>query len=102
MRFVALGATDDERHVRRALRQHNVPQPNPWRGGRTGYGNKLSPHEEALAELAARGRTNAEIARELFLSPKTVEHHIGACVRKLKVRSRNGARLPPDIKAVGG
>lgn len=86
--FRALGATHDERRVRRALRQHDIPQPSPWRGGRIGYGNKLSPREEAVARLAARGRTNAEIARELFLSPKTVEHHVGACMRKLKVRSR--------------
>lgn len=87
-RLVALGATGDERRVRRELRRHNVRQPTPWRGGRSGYGNALSPREEAVARLAARGRTNAEIARELFLSPKTVEHHVGACIRKLKIRSR--------------
>ena len=87
-RFIALGATADERRVRLAMRRHNIPQPSSWRGGRIGYGNKLSPREEAVARLAARGRTNAEIARELFLSPKTVEHHIGSCMRKLKVRSR--------------
>lgn len=87
-RFVELGATDDVHRVRRELRKHNVAAPNPWRGGRAGYGNRLSPREEAVARLAARGRTNAQIAQEMFLSPRTVEHHMGACMRKLKVRSR--------------
>ena len=89
-RFVDLGATDDVRRVRRELREHNVaaPNPNPWRGGRAGYGNRLSPREEMVARLAARGRTNGQIAQEMFLSPRTVEHHVGACMRKLKVRSR--------------
>ena len=87
-RFVTLGATHDERRVRRELRRQRIPQPSQWRGGRAGYGDRLSPREEVVARLAARGRNNVEIARELFLSPKTVEHHIGACMRKLKVRSR--------------
>ena len=87
-RFVTLGATHDERRVRRELRRQRIPQPSAWRGGRAGYGDRLSPREEVVARLAARGRNNAQIARELFLSPKTVEHHIGACLRKMKVRSR--------------
>lgn len=87
-RFVTLGATQDVRRVRRELRRRRIPQPSEWRGGRAGYGDRLSPREEVVARLAARGRNNAEIARELFLSPKTVEHHIGSCMRKLKVRSR--------------
>ena len=38
--------------------------------------------------LVAAGRTNREVAATLFLSPRTVEHHLRAAYRKLGVRSR--------------
>lgn len=44
--------------------------------------------ERRVAELAAAGRTNAEIAGELYLSVRTVESHLAATYRKLGVRSR--------------
>jgi DNA-binding NarL/FixJ family response regulator len=48
----------------------------------------LTAQETRVALLAAEGRTNREIATELFLSAKTVEHHVGAVPRKHGVRSR--------------
>jgi DNA-binding CsgD family transcriptional regulator len=41
-----------------------------------------------VAELAAAGSTNREIARRLFLSPKTVEMHLRASYRKLDIGGR--------------
>ena len=41
-----------------------------------------------MAELAAEGRSNPSIARELFVTRKTVEFHLGNAFRKLGVRRR--------------
>jgi len=49
---------------------------------------QLTPHELQIALLVAQGMTNREVAAALFLSPKTVEHHLSAIYRKLDVRSR--------------
>lgn len=49
---------------------------------------ELTPAELQVALLVAEGRTNREAAAALFLSPKTIEHHLGAIYRKLGLRSR--------------
>lgn len=87
-RYTSLGATADASRLRRLVRSYNVTMPTPWRGGRRGYGDELSPREEQAARLVAEGRTNREIAEALHLSPRTVEHHLGSAMRKLGVRSR--------------
>jgi DNA-binding CsgD family transcriptional regulator len=48
----------------------------------------LTGQEERVARAAGRGATTREIATELFLSPKTVEYHLGRAYRKLGVGSR--------------
>ena len=48
----------------------------------------LPAREQADCELVAAGGTNREVAAALFLSPRTVEHHLRAAYRKLGVRSR--------------
>jgi DNA-binding CsgD family transcriptional regulator len=57
-------------------------------GGRTASRWELTPSERSVAELAAAGRTNREIADQLVLSVRTVESHLAAAYRKLGVRSR--------------
>ena len=48
----------------------------------------LTERERSIAELAADGRTNREIATELVLSVKTVEAHMRNIFRKLGVSKR--------------
>jgi DNA-binding CsgD family transcriptional regulator len=49
----------------------------------------LTPSERRVAELAAEGPTNREIAQALFVTPKTVEVHLSSVYRKLGIASRS-------------
>jgi DNA-binding CsgD family transcriptional regulator/tetratricopeptide (TPR) repeat protein len=82
--YDGLGAAGDAGRVRARLRAVRA-----WRGGRRGYGNKLSPREQEVALLAAGGKTNREIAATLIISPRTVEAHVAASLRKLSLASRD-------------
>ncbi len=55
---------------------------------RPGDPGKLTPSEQRVAELAARGLTNREAAAKLFISPKTVEANLTKVYRKLEIGSR--------------
>ncbi len=48
----------------------------------------LTEREDEIVTLVAQGRTNAEIAAELFLSPGTVKNHIASIQRKTDARNR--------------
>lgn len=56
---------------------------------------ELTANERRVAELAAQGLTNRQVAAELFLSSKTVEANLSRVYRKLGIRSRAelGARV---------
>ena len=49
---------------------------------------QLTPQELQVALIVAQGATNREAGAALFLSPKTIETHLGRVYRKLGVRSR--------------
>ena len=48
----------------------------------------LTASERRVAQLAIDGRTNRDIAQELFVTPKTVENHLGRVYMKLGISSR--------------
>lgn len=80
--FAAMGATEFVNRCNRERRAGGL-------GTRTTGAGGLTPQEEEIAKLVAEGATNREVARELFLSSKTVEYHLTRVYRKLGVRTRN-------------
>ena len=58
------------------------------RRSRAGATGQLTAMELRTAELAGQGLTNAQIARQLFLSVKTVEYHLSRAYAKLGLTSR--------------
>ena len=55
---------------------------------RAPFGARLTPRELEVARLIARKRSNAEIARALAVSVRTVDHHVEAAFSKLGIRAR--------------
>ncbi|WP_413470997.1 LuxR C-terminal-related transcriptional regulator [Streptomyces peucetius] len=104
--FTELGAVWDAARARALLRSHR-PAKEARPPGRPSYGDRLSPREREVAELAGTGLTNREIATTLHLSPRTVEQHVARAMRKLGTTSRqhlaekiDTAVLPDAVDAV--
>ncbi|MGN6780851.1 MAG: LuxR C-terminal-related transcriptional regulator [Marmoricola sp.] len=51
--------------------------------------DRLTEREREVMRLIARGYSYREVAAELFISPKTVETHMGSVLRKLQLSSRH-------------
>jgi DNA-binding NarL/FixJ family response regulator len=65
-------------------------------GRRPSTADELTPTERRVAELAAAGLSNHEIAERAFLTTKAVEGNLTRVYRKLGIRSRGGlARALP-------
>jgi DNA-binding CsgD family transcriptional regulator len=83
--FERAGARPWADRARRELRATGAVARNPVAAPSTAA---LSPHEQRVAQLVAQGMTNREVAAALFVSTKTVEHHLRGAFRKLGVRRR--------------
>jgi len=92
-RLRRLGARWDADRIAHVLRKKGVEVPVASHRGRRGYGDELSPRELEVVNLVARGLTNRAIGKELFISHKTIELHVGSAMRKLKVNSRTRLAL---------
>ncbi|MGW0708500.1 AAA family ATPase [Streptomyces sp. NPDC002643] len=97
--------TDARHHLRVALEAFESLDARPWAtrartelqatGEQFGPDDRadaplarLSPQEREVVRLAATGATNREIATQLFLSPRTVGHHLYRAFPKLGITSR--------------
>jgi len=67
------------------------PLINETGGGETAGASALTSRETEVLRLLAEGRTNRQLARELYISEKTVSVHVSNILAKLGVRSRTEA-----------
>ncbi len=90
--LVALGARPAAQLIRRRLRERGVqglargPRPTTKTNAAL-----LTRRELEVVRLLAQGLRNVEIADRLILSPRTVDHHVSAILRKLDSRTRGEA-----------
>ncbi|MFI5954678.1 AAA family ATPase [Cryptosporangium sp. NPDC051539] len=89
--FERLGATSWAEQCRRELRATGESlrptAAHPATGPRPTVGS-LTVQQRTIAEIVAQGATNREVAAQLYLSPRTVDHHLRNIFVKLGVRSR--------------
>lgn len=86
--YQRLGAAWDVSRAGRTALRLGMPLPAYHRDEGRGEGDRLSPRQRQVAQLAAAGLTNEEIAHRLHLSHRTVDKHVGAALRRLGVHSR--------------
>jgi DNA-binding CsgD family transcriptional regulator len=86
--FRLLGAGPWAAQADEELRAAGAPVPPDPAGAR-----ELTAQQERIARLVADGATNREIAQRLFLSPRTIDHHLRNVFARLGVRSRTELAL---------
>ena len=96
-----LGADEVAAKVRHDLRQQGIATV-PARRRETTLSNPagLTAREVEVLGLLGQGLTNAELAQRLFISAKTVDHHVSAILAKLGVGSRRDAVHRARVLAV--
>jgi DNA-binding NarL/FixJ family response regulator len=76
--------------------------PPPAREQQSHLDAGLTKRESDVLQLLAKGCSNREISRQLFLSEKTVKAHLAAVFRKLGVTNRTQAAMVAVSKGIGG
>lgn len=89
--FDRLGAGPAAKLLRQKLRLRGAAVPRGPRPSTRANPAELTARELDVLRLVATGKRNAEVAVELVLSPRTVDHHVSAILRKLQARTRSEA-----------
>jgi DNA-binding CsgD family transcriptional regulator/tetratricopeptide (TPR) repeat protein len=90
--FTDLGAAPAARITRRKMRTIGVRSiPAGPRTATRAHPLRLTRREREVLDLICDGRTNAQIAARLFISAKTVDHHVSAVLAKLGTPNREVA-----------
>ena len=74
--------------LRHELKSAGVPMPRRRAETTRDHGAGLTARQTEVLSLLAEQRSNVDIADQLFLSPRTVEHHVAAVMSKLDASSR--------------
>ena len=80
-----------EAAIEHALEQPTRPEQISLVEPAPGHPSRLSDREVEVLRLVAEGLTDGQVARELYISPRTVGRHLGSIYRKLGVPSRAAA-----------
>jgi DNA-binding CsgD family transcriptional regulator len=86
-----LGAAPLVARIARRMRDLGLRIPRGPRQSTRRNPAHLTPRQLEVLSLLCAGRTNAEIADELVVSPRTAEHHVAAVLTKLGARDRRDA-----------
>ncbi len=90
--FTGLGAAAAAGVTRQTMRQLGIRSiPAGPRAATRAHPLGLTRREHEVLDLICAGHTNAEIAGQLFISAKTVDHHVSAVLAKLGVPTRDVA-----------
>ena len=91
-RLVDLGADAAARRVRQTMRDLGIRSiPAGARTATKAHPRGLTAREQEILELLSQGQSNEEIAASLFISVRTVEHHVSAILGKLGATTRKDA-----------
>jgi DNA-binding CsgD family transcriptional regulator len=97
--LIFLGSEPAAREIRRSLAASGVRIRRGPSATTRGNVAGLTSREVEVLDLICEGLQNRQIAEQLFVSARTVDHHVAAILRKLRVDNRDAARV--EAKRIG-
>lgn len=89
--FETLGATPAATKLRKSLSDDGVVVPRAKAARNGPLAGGLTDRQTEVLQLLDEGLSNVEIANQLFVSPRTAEHHVSAILTKLNASTRQEA-----------